>query len=173
MKDVILGVVGDGVGVGAGVKVGVGKAVGLGVGVDEGLGVGLGVDVNAGVGEGTGVGPGAGVGVGSGISSVSPSVALLALLNKEREDCVTAGLITLTKHTVIISKLPIPRQLHFSFILSIILSLASITYSNLHFYYPMLITMPLYIPQVRLQRPPSADSFTRIYADSPPGCLTS
>ena len=99
--------------------------MGVGVGAGEGLGVGSGVGVNVCVGPGVGVG--VGVGVGSGIS---PSVALLALLNKEREDCVIAGLITLTKHTVIISKLPIPLQLHFSFLLSIVLSQES---SN--FYY--------------------------------------
>ena len=137
MKDVILGVVGDGVGigVGAGVKVGVGlgvgvgEGVGVGVGAGEGLEVGSGVGVNegVGVGEGTGVGVGVGDGVGSGIS---PLVPLLMLPNRERDDCVSAGLITLTKHTVITTKVPTPLQLHFSFILSMVLSLVS---SN--FYY--------------------------------------
>ena len=129
MKDVILGVVGDGVGigVGAGVKVGVGlgvgvgEGVGVGVGAGEGLEVGSGVGVNegVGVGEGTGVGVGVGDGVGSGIS---PLVPLLMLPNIERDDCVSAGLITLTKHTAITIKVLIPRQLHFPFILSIVLS---------------------------------------------------
>ena len=123
MKDVILGVVGEGVGVGAGVKVGVGpgvgvgEEVGVGMGVGDGFGVGSGVDVWVGVGEGEGTGVGVGVedGVGSGIS---PLVPLLTLPNREREDCVIAGLITLTKHTVIISKLQIPRQLRFSSFIS-------------------------------------------------------
>ena len=132
MKDVILGAAGEGVGVGIGVGVGegvgvkvgvgpgvgVGEEVGVGAGVGDGLGVGSGVDVwvGVGVGEGTGVGVGVGDGVGSGIS---PSVTLLALLNREREDCVSAGLITLTKHTVITIKVPIPLQLHFSSFISV------------------------------------------------------
>jgi len=64
------------------------------------------------------VGEGEDVGVVAGVESgISPSVALLASLNKEREDCVViAGFITLTKHTVITTKVPIPRQLHLSFI---------------------------------------------------------
>jgi hypothetical protein len=96
---------------------GVGVKVGMGAGDGDGLGVGVGVKV--------GVGVGANVGIGSGISPVSPSVASFALLNKKREGCVIAGLIILTKHTVINTKLPIPLQLHFSFILSIVLSQVS------------------------------------------------
>ena len=129
VKDVILGAAGDGVGVGDGVGAGVGEGVGVKVGVGPGVGVGEEVGVGAGVGDGLGVGSGVdvwvgvgvgvgegrGVGVGSGISPVSPFVALLALLNREREDCVIAGLITLTKHTVITIKVPIARQLHSPF----------------------------------------------------------
>jgi hypothetical protein len=131
VKDVILGAAGDGVGVGDGVGAGVGEGVGVKVGVGPGVGVGevvgVGAGVGAGVGDGLGVGSGVdvwvgvgvgegrGVGVGSGISPVSPFVALLALLNREREDCVIAGLITLTKHTVITIKVPIARQLHSPF----------------------------------------------------------
>ena len=98
--------------------------VGVGVGAGEGLEVGSGVGVN----EGVGVGVGVGVGIDS--SPVSPLVPLLTLPNRERDDCVSAGLITLTKHTVITIKVPIPLQLHFSFILSMVLSQVS---SN--FYY--------------------------------------
>ncbi|MCK4527954.1 hypothetical protein KAW18_11340 [candidate division WOR-3 bacterium] len=139
MKDVILDVVGDGVGVGIGVGVGEGVGVkvevgpGVGAGVGHGVGVGIGegdgfgdgdcVGVGEGVGVRTGVGVGKGVGVvagvGSGISSVFPLVVLLALLNSGKEDCVSAGLITLTKHTVITTKLPIPLQLHFSSFISV------------------------------------------------------
>ena len=84
-----------------------------------------------GVGEGTGVG--SGDGVGEGVSPVSPSVALLALLNKKSEDCVIAGLITLVKHTVITTKVPIAPQLHFPF--SVILSLFFIKKLLLKFKY--------------------------------------
>lgn len=145
-KDVIAGGVigtGDGVGVGAGVKVGVGEGVGVkegvgpgvgigegvgvGVGVGEGLEVGSGVGVNEGVGVGEGVSEGVGVGVGIDSFPFSPLVPLLTLPNRERDDCVSAGLITLTKHTIITTKLPIPLQLHFSFILSMVLSLLSHT----------------------------------------------
>ena len=116
-KDVILGAAGDGEGVGIGV--GIGEGVGVKVGV--GLGVGVRVGEEVGVGDGMGEGDGEGVGVGVG------SVVLIALLNSGREDCVSAGLITLTKHTVISTKLPIPLQLHFSFILSIVLSCQLLT----------------------------------------------
>ena len=146
-----MGVAGEGVGVGAGVKVGigpgvgvgegvgvkvgvgpgvgVGEEVGVGMGVGDGFGVGSGVDVWVGVGEGEGTGVGVGVGDGVG-SGISPLVPLLMLPNRESDDCVIAGLITLTKQTVITIKLPIPFQLHFSFILSMVLSQVS---SN--FYY--------------------------------------
>ena len=98
--------------------------MGYGVGVGIGDGLGDGDCVGVGEGEGTGVGSGVGVGVVVGLNSaISPSVALLVLLNKESEGCVIAGLITLTKHTVITTKVPIPFQLHFSFIRSIVLSL--------------------------------------------------
>lgn len=110
---------GDGVGHGVGVKVGLGKAVGVGVGVGVDSGVGIGVGISEGVEVG--------VIVDSGISSVSPSVALLALFDKEREDCVIAGLITLIKHTVITTKVPIPRQLHFPFISFSLVSPVSVT----------------------------------------------
>ena len=102
-KDVIVGGVvgtGDGVGVGTGD----GLEVGSGVGVNEGVGVG--------VGEGVSVGVGVGVGVGIDSFPFSPLVPLLTLPNRERDDCVIAGLITLTKHTIITTKLPIPLQLH-------------------------------------------------------------
>ncbi|MBA7511249.1 hypothetical protein ES705_03240 [subsurface metagenome] len=140
--------IGEGLGVGHGVGVMAGVGVGKAVGVGDGLGVGSGVDVNVGVGvdegEGTGVGSGVGVGEedgegvgvgvgsGSGISSVSPSEPSLALFNKERGDCVIAGLITLTKHIVITTKVPIPRQLHFPFISSspVHSLIAGISYSH-------------------------------------------
>ena len=90
--------------------------MGVGVGAGEGLEVGSGVGVNEGVGVGVGEGVsvGVGVGVGVGIDSFpfSPLVPLLMLPNIERDDCVIAGLITLTKHTITTTKLPIPLQLH-------------------------------------------------------------
>ena len=112
-----MGVAGDGGGEGDGVTVGVGVDAdvcnGVGVDVNEGVGAGEGVGVGVEVGFGVKVGVGEGVEAGSGIS---PFVVLLALLNSGREDCIIAGLITLTKHTVITTKLPIPFQLHSSFI---------------------------------------------------------
>ena len=140
-KDVILGAVEDGVGEGigvgvgegVGVKVGVGPGVGVGhgVGVGVGIGVGVGHGVGVGIGEGdglgdgdwVGVGEGKGVGVGAGVgegigvvagvvSGFSPAVALLASLNRERDDWVIAGLITLVRQAIITTKEPIPRQLH-------------------------------------------------------------
>ena len=102
----------------------IGTGDGVGVGACEGLDVGSGVGVNEGVGVGEGVSVGVGVGVDVGIKSspVSSLVPLLTLPNIERDDCVSAGLITLTKHTAITIKVLIPRQLHFPFILSIVLS---------------------------------------------------
>jgi len=62
------------------------------------------------------VGGGEGTGVCEGVSPVSPSVALLALLKKESEDCGIAGLITLAKHAVITTRVPIACQLRLLFI---------------------------------------------------------
>jgi len=110
-----------GEGEGEGVRVGDGPGVGDCVGVGEGEGVG----VKAGVGVGVGVGEGEGeeVGVVAGVASgISPSVALLALLKKESEDCGIAGLITPDRHNVITTRVPIACQLRFSFILSVVLS---------------------------------------------------
>ena len=110
-----------GEGEGEGVRVGDGPGVGDCVGVGEGEGVG----VKAGVGVGVGVGEGEGeeVGVVAGVASgISPSVALLALLNKESEDWGIAGLIMPDRHRVITTRVPIACQLRFSFILSVVLS---------------------------------------------------
>lgn len=102
-----MGVAGNGGGGGDGVTVGVGVDAdvcnGVGVDVNEGVGAGEGVGVVVEVGFGVKVGVGEGVETGSGISP-------------GREDCVIAGIITLTKHTVITTKLPIPFQLHSPFI---------------------------------------------------------
>ena len=111
---------GDGVnvGVGPGVGVGVGDGVGEGEGVSVGDGPGLGLGVGDCVGVGEGEGEGEEVGVVAGVASgISPSVALLALLNKESEDCGITGIITPDRHRVITTRVPIGCQLRFSFIL--------------------------------------------------------
>ena len=126
-----MGAAGDGEGVG--VKVGVGPGVGVGVGVGHGVGGGM--------GEGAGLGVDVGEGVGSDISSFSPSVALLASLNRERDDCVIAGLITPVRHSVITTKVPIARQLHVPF--SVILFAFFINWLHLNSNY-MIIKSFLY-----------------------------
>jgi len=111
---------GDGVnvGVGPGVGVGVGDGVGEGEGVSVGDGPGLGLGVGDCVGVGEGEGEGEEVGVVAGVASgISPSVALLALLNKESEDCGITGIITPDRHRVITTRVPIGCLLRFSFIL--------------------------------------------------------
>ncbi|HJH26596.1 MAG TPA: hypothetical protein C5S37_07425 [Methanophagales archaeon] len=141
---------------GAGEGVGVREGTGDGLGVGVKVGVGPGVGVGVGAGEGLDVGSGVGVDVGIVSSPVSPLVPLLMLPNKERDDCVSAGLITLTKHTVIISKLPIPFQLHVpSFISSFpwsyyrypVASTTPLLLSNTNY----LMTLLLQYIQVRLQ----------------------
>ena len=122
----MLGATGEGVGegYGDGVNVGVGPGVGVGVGdgvgEEEGVSVGDGPGLGLGVGDCVGVGEGEGeeVGVVAGVASgISPSVALLALLNKESEDCGITGIITPDRHRVITTRVPIGCLLRFSFIL--------------------------------------------------------
>jgi len=122
----MLGATGEGVGegYGDGVNVGVGPGVGVGVGdgvgEEEGVSVGDGPGLGLGVGDCVGVGEGEGeeVGVVAGVASgISPSVALLALLNKESEDCGITGIIMPDRHRVITTRVPIGCQLRFSFIL--------------------------------------------------------
>ena len=140
---------GDGVGMGEGVGVKVGRGLGVGVGEGDGHGVGVGVgeEVGDGLGlgvgdcvgvgerEGTGVGSGVGVGVVTGVvSGISPSVPSLALLNRERDDCVIAGLITLVKHIVITIKVPIARQLHVPFSVILFVFFINKMFLNINLY---------------------------------------
>jgi len=67
------------------------------------------------------VGGGEGTGVGGGVSPVSPSVALLALLKKESEDCGITGIIMPDRHSVITTRVPIACQLRFSFIVILLI----------------------------------------------------
>ena len=122
----MLGATGEGVGEGYGDGVNVGVGPGVGVGVGDGVGEGEGVSVGDGPGLGLGVGDCVGVGeregeevgVVAGVASgILPSVALLALLNKESEDCGITGIITPDRHRVITTRVPIGCLLRFSFIL--------------------------------------------------------
>ena len=148
--------------------------MGVGVGAGEGLGVGSGVGANeeVGVGEGVSVGVGVGVDVGIDSSPVSPLVPLLMLPNRGKDDCVIAGLITLTKHTVITIKVPIPLQLHFSSFISVfpgVLSQESCNFyytsSALQYQFIMLTLSPI-LPYDFNPAPPQIHS--PVYIPPPP-----
>ena len=111
-----MGAAGEGVGEGDGVGEGEGEGVRVGDGPSVGDCAGVGVGVGVGEGEGEEVGVVAGV-----ASGISSSVALLALLKKESEDCGITGIITPDRHRVITARVLIACQLRFSFIVILLI----------------------------------------------------